>query len=789
MASIHSAPVRISLLALASALAARPALAQDAATAQPAADAAASGDIIVTAQKRAENVQSVPVSIAAFQGETLEKANVVTVLDLGRVAPNFQSVRSSSTATTRINIRGVGAFGNTLIEPSVATFVDGIYVPRSGALLGAFLDMEGVEVLRGPQGTLFGRNASVGALSLHTAQPRHEFSGEIDGEMGSFDRYKLSGYINAPVGEKVSVRLAGMSQWYRGPWFNKLDGKYYGGSDDVALRGTVKAELGNLEWLVRADYSKMDGDGVLSAEFDPTSVGPAQLAFIKAALNGGPDLNPTDRIMNQSVDSGLKDTNWGVSSTASLALGGSTLRLIDSYRGWKNDQLDGDVLYMPVSVASRRSLFDSKSQNHELQFISPEREWLGGRFDMVGGLYYFEEDFRLGEVLNLGKDFCGLIVPAGPARTACAGYYASTGGVAATDQSVFQNVRSIAVYGQGNVHLSDQLTLTLGGRWTNDRKHGTYDQTSSPFTTALRAPEALTFPSLNESRFTYRVSLNYKPTRDLMLFANYSTGYKSGGYNSGGGTPALSTFDAQGNLISTQRVFGRETVADYELGVKSSWLDNTLKANLTLYRMDVSGFQDRAFDGLSFTVRNAGNLRQQGFEYDMVMAPTRHFSVTGSLAYLDSAFTSYPDASGLPGLGGTQDLKGKPNTYSPKWMGNVALDWSGDLGSGGLGWALNANLSFISDQYVGSVTDANPQTLADGYAMLGARFTVHGPGDRWSLSVFGRNLTNSYNLNLASYQVLGAQLGMNNAVFPGSTGVRIASMEPRTYGLAAGFRF
>ena len=236
-------------------------------------------------------------------------------------------------------------------------------------------------------------------------------------------------------------------------------------------------------------------------------------------------------------------------------------------------------------------------------------------------------------------------------------------------------------------------------------------------------------------------------------------------------------------------MFGRETVADYELGVKSSWLDNTLKANLTLYRMDVSGFQDRAFDGLSFTVRNAGNLRQQGFEYDMVMAPTRHFSVTGSLAYLDSAFTSYPDASGLPGLGGTQDLKGKPNTYSPKWMGNVALDWSGDLGSGGLGWALNANLSFISDQYVGSVTDANPQTLADGYAMLGARFTVHGPGDRWSLSVFGRNLTNSYNLNLASYQVLGAQLGMNNAVFPGSTGVRIASMEPRTYGLAAGFRF
>lgn len=761
-----------------------PALGQD-----QAADAADAGEIVVTAQKRSESVQSVPISIAAFTDETLEKQNVVTILDLGRVATNFQTVRSSNTGSTRIGIRGVGSLANTLIEPSVAVFVDGIYVPRSGSVLGAFLDIDGVEVLRGPQGTLFGRNASVGALSLRSALPRDEFSGEVAGEIGSFDRYKLSGQVNVPLSENVAVRLAGMGQWYKGPWENRLDGKRYGGSDDVSFRASLKAEFGNVEWVLRGDYTRMDGDGVANFDFDPASVAPARLDFLKAAFAGGPDTNLEDRQMNQFMAAGLLDKNWGLSSTASLDVGGSTLKLVNSYRVWDNDQLDGDVIYLPVSLASRRSLFNSKSQNHELQFISPEKQWFDGKFDMVAGLYYFAEDFALGEELNMGSSFCGVLVPAGPGRTACSSYYGTANGIAATDQDVFQNVKSLALYGQGNLHLADQLTLTLGGRWTQDRKRGTYVQASSPFTQTLRATEALTFPKIKEDRFTYRVSLNYKPSSDILIFANHATGYKSGGYNSGGGTPSLSVVDGSGNLISTKRLFTRETVKNSELGIKSSWLDRALKANLTLYRMDIAGFQDRAFDGVSFIVRNAGNLRQQGFEFDMVAAPNRNFSVTGSLAYLDSKFTAFANASNLPGLGGTQDLTGKPNTFSPKWVGNVAVDWSGDLGSSGLTWAVNGNVSFVSDQFVGTVNDANPQSLADGYALLGARLTINGANDNWSLSVFGRNLANQHYRPLAVYQPLGGALALNNGVFPGSTANRIQASEPRTYGVSATVRF
>lgn len=777
-----------SLAAFAAALAAMPAAAQEAAPADPANDM---GDaIVVTAQKRAENIQDVPISIAAVSGEAMESANVLTVMDLGRVATNFQTVRSSNTGSTRIGIRGVGSLANTLIEPSVAVFVDGVYVPRSGSILGAFLDIDGVEVLRGPQGTLFGRNASVGALSIRSALPENEFSGEVSGEAGSFDRYKLSGHINIPLGENVSARVAAMAQWYDGPWKNRYDGKTYGGSDDVAVRGTVKAEFGNLEWIVRGDYTRLDGDGVVNFDFDPASVAPARLAFLRAAFSGGPDTNLNDRVMNQSVASGLLDKNWGVSSTASIEIGGgSTLRLINSYREWTNDQLDGDIIFLPVPLATRRSLFDSGSQNHELQFISPEREWLGGHLDMVAGVYYFEEKFALGEQLNMDTQFCNVLVPAGPGRTACAAYFASTGGGVATDQDVYQKVRSIAAYAQGNIYLSDALTLTLGGRWTNDRKQGSYSQISSPFTQTIRAPEVLDYPGLSESRFTYRVSLNYKPADDVMLFATHSTGYKSGGYNSGGGIPALSTFDPQGNLISTRRVFDRETVKNYEFGAKTSWLDRALTANITFFRMDISGFQDRAFDGVSFVVRNAGNLRQQGFELDLVLAPSDRFALSGSLAYLDSEFTDFANASGLPGIGGTQDLTGKPNSFSPAWSGNVGVDWNGEVGSSGWTWAANANVSFVSDQYVGTVNDANPQSIADGYALLGARLTLNGPDDRWSLAIFGSNLTNTHYRPLAVYQPLGGALGLNNGAFPGSTAHRILANEPRTYGVSAAFRF
>ncbi|MBF9152303.1 TonB-dependent receptor domain-containing protein [Novosphingobium jiangmenense] len=174
---------------------------------------------------------------------------------------------------------------------------------------------------------------------------------------------------------------------------------------------------------------------------------------------------------------------------------------------------------------------------------------------------------------------------------------------------------------------------------------------------------------------------------------------------------------------------------------------------------------------------------------DLTIAPSRDFSVSGSVAYLDSKFTDFKTASNLPGLPGTQDLTGKPNTFSPKWSGNVAVDWGTDLGQSGMRLAVNGTMSFISSQFVGTVNDNNPQSLAAPYALLGGRISLSGNDDRWTLSVFARNLANKHYRPLTVYQPLGAALGLNNTVFPGSTANRVSASEPRMFGAAATYRF
>src|SRR4029453_13954768 len=454
--------------ALAVALSSAPALAQDASadaaataeataavadtSAQPTEEQAAdNGEIVVTAQKRPENVQDVPISIAAFSGDTLEKNNVVNLEGLTKITPNLSVAKGAQTSYVRLAIRGIGAASNTTVEPSVAVFLDGAYVPRVGAVISSMLDMESVEVLRGPQGTLFGRNASVGAVSFHTARPKYgDFNGEVTGEIGNGDRYKASGYVNVPGGEEDGFRSAGAQQWFNGYWHNDFDDKQVGGIDETVLRGSFRGEVGPVEWVFRADYAKQKGDGATNIDFDRSSVSDAQWNFFSFVF-GAPDTDLNDRKLNQFLTADVDDEQWGLNSTLSWDVGGGcTVRFINSFRDWSNEQPDGDVVFTPTPIASRTGLFDSKAQNHELQFISPAEKWLDGRLDLVAGLYYFHEKYSKGELLHMNSQFCNKLVPAGPGRTACNAFQASTGGTNATVQSVHQTVDSYAAYAQAN---------------------------------------------------------------------------------------------------------------------------------------------------------------------------------------------------------------------------------------------------------------------------------------------------------------------------------------------------
>jgi iron complex outermembrane receptor protein len=232
-------------------------------------------------------------------------------------------------------------------------------------------------------------------------------------------------------------------------------------------------------------------------------------------------------------------------------------------------------------------------------------------------------------------------------------------------------------------------------------------------------------------------------------------------------------------VLGQSRIFGPENVKDYEAGVKSTLLDRALELNLTLFRTDINGFQDRAVNGTSFIVRNAGNLRQQGVEFDSALVPTRHLRFNASVAFLDSDFTSYKGAPNLPGLPGSQDLTGKRATFSPRWSGSAGAQYDGSLGK--LAWSLRSDVSFNSKQNIGQVTDNNPQEVESGHALLGARFSIYGPDRRWSVSVFGDNLTDVRYCSQRQYQTIDTAFGLQNA---GSTATRCFLGDPRTIGVA-----
>lgn len=733
-------------------------------------------EIVVTAQKRAENVQDVPISITAFSGETLAAAGIEDVRDLRRITPNLNFTTAAQTANTRIQIRGVGTSGNSAIEPSVASFVDGVYIPRIGSLLAGLNDISAVEVLRGPQGTLFGRNASMGAVVLHTTDPKDEFEGRMQGSYGSYNRVRLSGIVNIPVSDTAAFRFS--SVYYRadGVGRNELDGSRVGKENGFSIRGAFRWEPNDrVKWLLRGDFVDLGGDGnnfltVVSktvtptiaanwlARTDPDGAGP---------LTGSlPILDDTyNWRVRQDTGGTLDDKNWGVVSDLSVELGGDfSMRVISSYRDWHNFQYQENTVAIPGSPYGRPGGFDSQSHSEEFQFISPD-DMLNGHLKFVAGVYYFEEDYWINEGLDLKPPYCNVLIRnAQPTRLAtCLAQQQVPG----TRFNFFQNTKSLAGYGEMTLMLGDKFSITGGIRATKDEKVG--DLTSVVYNTTITRANETTALQLDASATTYRLNATYKPTEDIMVFASYATGFKSGGFDSSPPTTAA--------VGSANRTFLPERTKNWELGVKSSLFDRKLIFNATLYRTRIDDLQFRTFDGLTFRTRNNGKVQQQGVEVDVVARPIPELTLTLGTAYLDSKYLDFRGAPNLPAFGGTQDLTGTRLPFSPKWQGAASAAYDGKFNQD-LKWSLRADLSFSAAANVGSQGDNNPDAIQPGYALLGARFGIGAEDGNWEVAVAGQNLTNkAYCLNMAP-QVQDQQFLLRNTV-TGGTVLRCTLNEPR----------
>jgi iron complex outermembrane receptor protein len=768
-----------SVSALALAAAATPALAQQ--------DPPVIEEVVVTAQKRAENVQDVPLSIIAVSEKAMAAKGIENAVDLARAVPNLRLDATAQQAGVALRIRGFGAASNFAIDPSVAPYIDGAFIPRPGAILTTFLDVESVEVLRGPQGTLFGRNATVGAISLRTFAPSTAgFAAKAVAQAGNYGSYQGEAMVNIPVNDQFAVRFAGLANTTDGFIKNRLDGETYG--QNSLAEGRLSAmwrPTDDLTWIGRLDYARTSGDGVAINQVDVATATPTQLARYSARLGGNPTTlsDPPSFKTNQLFDNlNLSDTQTGITSDITWnTLGDYTVRLINSYRDWKNKQSDGDVVFTTANLLNRDGSFSSQSQSHELQLLSPEGALLNGKLDFVAGLYYFDEDYRTSEIFNLGTQWCSFVV--GAAAPGLVGPCNAAPKQRAAQGQFSQGASSLAAYIQTTFAITPDLDLILGARETQDRKSGTFQQAiTNPTAALLRVPEN-TRMSFKDTRPSYRANLTWRVRPDIMAFVNYSTGYKSGGFNSAGGAAVL----------GQKRVFNSETSKDWEIGVKSMLLDRRVQLNFNLYRTDLDNFQDRSFDGVTFVVRNAGSVRAQGFELEGQARPDEHVALDWGVAYLDSKFTDNKNAPGLPGCTGAanscptvQDLTDRPTTFAPKWQVNLGAEYRTSPLVGGFTARVRGDMNYTSGMYTSN--DLNPQSWVKAVTLWNARLGVASPDQSLNVDLFVDNLTDEHVFTTKFPQILDAVFGVRDPA-TGSTLMRGFMNTPRTFGVRASKTF
>lgn len=752
--------------------------------------------ITVTAEKRAENLQDVPLSIVAVSGDQLRATGVESATQLQKLIPDLQISPAAQSAGISFRIRGFGRGANSAIDSDVATYVDAVNIPRPGAIVSSFLDVKSVEVLRGPQGTLFGRNAAMGAISISTNAPSFDrTSFEASAEGGSYGLASLEAIANRPVTNDFAIRLALSGTHSDGYYKNLFDGRDHGGLDTQAARLSARWKITpDLTWTARLEGALMNGDGFRAVVTDVGTASATQIANLKSFVSGfggtPPVLqDPPSFTLNQRLDNpSLHDAQYGLTSDVDWTIASNlTLRLIDSYRHWSDRQTDGDILFTTLDMLNRHGTFASEAQSHELQFVTSKDAFLGHKLGFTGGLYYSQESYSQNEIIDVGSQFCSAIYTSHPVLIAPCQAARQAG---ATTAPFHQNAKSFAGYFQANYSILPHVEFNAGVRQTWDRKTGSFVQNVyNPLVGAnvLRAPESDPALKFADSRPSWLANLSWRITKDVMVFATYSTGYKSGGFNSG-----------VGSVKPPTRNFGSETVDDYELGLKSVWWSHRILLNATLFNTTLHNFQDRSFNGQTFIIRNAGDVRSRGVEAEGQIRPDDHFNLKFGFDYLDSIYLTNKGAPGLdgcvpppppapppappppPGCPVTQDLSGRQLPFAPKWQGNVGFDLSSDPFLGGHRAVLSVNET-LSSSYLSESNDS-PQTKVAGYGVLDARLSVFPPDRHWRLEVFATNLLDRHYFVLFAPTPLGARLGVNNPI-TGATLYRGELGDPRIVGL------
>jgi iron complex outermembrane receptor protein len=728
-------------------------------------------EIVVSARRRDERLIDVPVAVSAFAQRDLERLQAVDLSGLQGAAPNVNIVQGRGSATSaNIFIRGIGQpDALQTFDPAVGIYVDGVYLSRiQGALLGLF-DVERIEVLRGPQGTLYGKNTIGGAISIVSRKPDlNTVKGEVSALYGSYDQILLNGYVSAPlVADKLALSVAGQWDKRDGLVTDPLTGRRYNDRDSLTGRAILRAKPSErVELSLAGDYTRQRNALTLGYPTAPllrTDFGGFTTQLVAPNPYGDYNFRASTSFRG---DEGQRLDHWGLSLTANIELSDVfSLTSITAYRKLRPD------LYIDIdaSEAELGDVFvgiDQEQFSQELQL-----KWESDRFRGVVGLYYLDETVRSHQEAYADDLFGFLGTPLTFTRF--------------IDDR--QKTRSYAAFGQATYDFTEQFSVTAGLRYTHeDRDYDRFTTTASNLgalnNLAFSFPGSLPAP-LNADRrasfgaWTPSLTLSYKPTSDTLLYASASRGFKSGGFNGRANSlnDLTQVVNGQAQLVTR---FRPETVWTYEGGAKGSFLDGRVRLSANAFLSDYKDFQARVGGGAVavFPVLNAGQLRIWGIETEAAVRPTDRWNVRASFGYLNASYREFNDGRRPPTFScnptGTQVVC-EP-AFAPPITLTLATDYTLPLGEAG-SLTFGGDARFVDAHFLS--VDNRPNLREPGYWLANAYIQYDAADRRWYLRGGVKNLGDK------RYRTDGQEfssVGNIQTVYFG---------DPRTWNATVGFRF
>ncbi|WP_157216260.1 TonB-dependent receptor [Flavisphingomonas formosensis] len=751
-------------------------------------------DILVTARRREESVQKVPLAIAVLGGKMLDRTGTFSVARLTQLQPSL-TLYSTNPRNTTLNIRGLGSpFGltNDGIEQGVGIYVDEVYNSRVASSTFDFVDIERVEVLRGPQGTLYGKNTTAGAIGITTRAPSFTPEARAEFTAGNLQFLQAKASFSAPlVEDRLALRLSGAVTTRRGTIYNVTSRQHVNSLDNKAVRAQLLLRATDrLDLTFSGDYNDQAPNCCAQiyvrtgATQRPLN---RQFAALAAAFGyAPPSTNAFDRLTDLDSELRAEQQIGGVSLRARWEIGPGTLTSVTAWRFWNWDPSnDRDFTGLPITTLSQNPS-RQRQWTQELRYAGT-----AGRIDFVAGLFAFRQTLKTSGVQEQGS--------------AASRWLLNPASASAQDPAVLDGLRSenaiglknssLAAFGQIGWRVTDQLRLQPGFRVNYDRKSGSYVATvttGSGSTVLTSEQRGVLAPQSYDPRFSaWNVSgdftLSYDIAPDVLGYATYGRGFKSGGINLSG-----LPLDGNNQPILASATVKPEKVDHFEIGLKSQWLGRRLSFNLSAFWTDVRDYQATVTNGQLGVLRgylaNAGKVRTRGLEADLSARPTDRLSLYASGAFTDAKYVRFVDAPCPPELSGGSSGP-VPSAPGTPGVSPASCDISGQRLPGVSRWsasfggeyALPATIAGREGQaYLGvdgsyrSTFSSNPSrsryTDIAGYALLNLRAGFRF-GTGWDLFGWVRNA-----LDKDYYEVLATQSG--------NTGLIVGQpADPRTYGL------